>query len=89
MDQGREVCPELGEIVMQEFCLEPGEACAFRTGLQSGQLSSTTGSATENQTLVIAHSSHEVDKDRCESGKVQQVYNLSDGRGGNQQEAIC
>jgi len=66
MDQGREVCSELDETVMQVVRLESGEACAFRTGLQSGQLSSTAGSATENQALVATYSSHEADKDWCE-----------------------
>lgn len=47
-----------------------GKAWSICLGLQSGQLSSTAGSATGNQTLVIAYSAYEADKDRCE-GKAQ------------------
>ena len=64
MDQGREVCPKLDEIVLQAFRLEPGETCAFHTGLQSGQLSSAVGSSTGNQALVTAYSACADDKNR-------------------------
>jgi len=61
MDQVREVRSELDEIVMQAVRLESGEACSFRTGLQSGQFPSAIGAPPGNQTLVIAHFAYETD----------------------------
>ncbi len=78
--RGKE-CGEMDKALMPRLHGQPCAIAIVRPGVQPGQLSTPTGSATSHEDLDDDDLAGEADQDRGQSGSACQVRNLPDGGG--------
>jgi len=77
MDQGRQIRPELDQVVLSQIPSQPGEVVVVRPGLQPGQPLEEAGLAGGDEALVADQSSDSADQDWRATGTPRQEAGVS------------
>ncbi len=64
MDKGRQIRPELDQVVVSQVRGQSGQAGTLRTGLQPGQLHEKADLTGGDEALVVDQSANQADQDR-------------------------